>query len=314
MLHQRELIWEEAVLAVLKDQFGEITRRQVHQTWGDRLVVEATTSRFPKGLVLKASAERSVQVEAQVATCARQAGLPVPEILAEGRDDRLPGRDWFVMRRADGQPWESMPQSDAQRSRTLDDIGRAFVLLHGVKMRGYGPLTADLGGRDPSWASWLRAELRMCSQPLLQAGYLPTDFLSMTDGLLESLGPTLADVPPSLLHGDLGDREIFVDPDSGEVTAIVDWGDALSGDPLYDFARFVAGGPVDDERPARYRPGVKRAYARESGCDPAALETNTSYLYELHNAVRNAFWSVQHEPSWIPGLCTYALSMAGRLR
>jgi hygromycin-B 4-O-kinase len=41
----------------------------------------------------------------------------------------------------------------------------------------------------------------------------------------------------SLLHTDFNQRNLFVDPIRHEVAGIVDWEDAMFGDPLYDFAR-----------------------------------------------------------------------------
>ncbi len=308
------LSWQEAALDVLSDRCGDIHERRVHQTWGDRVVIEAKTSLFPIGVVLKASREQSVRAEVYAARCAERVGVPVPAILAEGKDQRLPGQDWFVMRRADGQPWASVVQVDVQRARTLDDIGHVFASLYGVPMRNYGPLTPGLGGQYPSWSRWLHAELLSCSQPLIREGHLPPHFMRMADDVLRSLAPELETVRPALLHGDLGDGEIFVDPRSGAVTALVDWGDALSGDPLYDFTRFVAGGPADDERPALYLPRVMQSYTRYAGCDPAALEGEVLALYDMHNAVRNAAWCVREETAWIEDLCARAMSIVAKLR
>jgi len=308
------LSWQEAALDVLSDRCGDIHERRVHQTWGDRVVIEVTTSRFPTGVVLKASREQSVRAEVYAARRAERAGIPVPAILAEGKDQRLPGQDWFVMRRADGQPWESVGQADVQRARTLDDIGHAFASLHSIPLRNYGPLTPGLGGQYPSWSGWLHAELLSCAQPLIRESHLPPHFMNMADDVLRSLAPQLETVRPRLLHGDLGDGEVFVDPRSGAVTALVDWGDALSGDPLYDFARFVAGGPADDERPALYLPGVKQSYTRSVGGDPAALEGKVRGFYDMHNAVRNASWCVREETAWIADLCAHALSIVSKLR
>ena len=41
----------------------------------------------------------------------------------------------------------------------------------------------------------------------------------------------------SLLHTDFNQRNLFVDPATHEISGIVDWEDAMFGDPLYDFAR-----------------------------------------------------------------------------
>lgn len=41
----------------------------------------------------------------------------------------------------------------------------------------------------------------------------------------------------SFLHTDFNQRNLFVDPDSDEITGIIDWEEAMFGDPIYDFAR-----------------------------------------------------------------------------
>lgn len=41
----------------------------------------------------------------------------------------------------------------------------------------------------------------------------------------------------SLLHTDFNQRNLFVNTDSDEITAIIDWGEAMFGDPIFDFAR-----------------------------------------------------------------------------
>lgn len=41
----------------------------------------------------------------------------------------------------------------------------------------------------------------------------------------------------SLLHTDFNQRNLFVDPRSDRITAIIDWEEAMFGDPVYDLAR-----------------------------------------------------------------------------
>ena len=41
----------------------------------------------------------------------------------------------------------------------------------------------------------------------------------------------------SLLHTDFNQRNLFVNPESHEITGIIDWEDSMYGDPIYDFAR-----------------------------------------------------------------------------
>jgi Ser/Thr protein kinase RdoA (MazF antagonist) len=44
----------------------------------------------------------------------------------------------------------------------------------------------------------------------------------------------LNDIEPALLHGDLGNHNIFAADDT--VSAIIDWEDCLAGDPIFDVA------------------------------------------------------------------------------
>lgn len=41
----------------------------------------------------------------------------------------------------------------------------------------------------------------------------------------------------SLLHTDYNQRNLFVDPNSDQITGIIDWEEGMFGDPLYDLAR-----------------------------------------------------------------------------
>lgn len=41
----------------------------------------------------------------------------------------------------------------------------------------------------------------------------------------------------SLLHTDFNQRNLFVDPNNNKITGIIDWEEAMFGDPIFDFAR-----------------------------------------------------------------------------
>jgi aminoglycoside phosphotransferase (APT) family kinase protein len=45
------------------------------------------------------------------------------------------------------------------------------------------------------------------------------------------------DVGYSLLHTDFNQRNLFVNPQTHEIAGIIDWEEAMFGDPIYDFAR-----------------------------------------------------------------------------
>lgn len=43
--------------------------------------------------------------------------------------------------------------------------------------------------------------------------------------------------PYSLLHTDFNQRNLFVNPENDQIASIIDWGEAMFGDPIYDFGR-----------------------------------------------------------------------------
>ena len=49
-----------------------------------------------------------------------------------------------------------------------------------------------------------------------------------------SLATRSFELPPVFLHGDFHDGNVLVDPDSGDVTAVIDWEEAAYGDPRLD--------------------------------------------------------------------------------
>jgi len=53
---------------------------------------------------------------------------------------------------------------------------------------------------------------------------------------LENAGPAPFEGTPTLVHNDLWAEHILIDPDSGGVSGVIDWGDVVIGDPAVDFA------------------------------------------------------------------------------
>jgi aminoglycoside phosphotransferase (APT) family kinase protein len=54
----------------------------------------------------------------------------------------------------------------------------------------------------------------------------------------------------SLLHTDFNQKNLFCDPQTNEITGIIDWSEAMFGDPLYDFSRvriFISHFDLGDE-------------------------------------------------------------------
>ena len=258
---------------------------------------------------LKASASQDVQTEVAVADRARCAGLPVVEVLAAGTDDGLPGGSWMVTRAAAGTSLERVGPGAATTGRTLDDLAEHYSRLHQVTLPGFGPLAP--GGRAAvldSWSHWQQDTVERALEVLLRRGAVSCAFVLTARRLCSSFAADLDQAPAALLHADLGDTEVFVDPADGRVTAILDWGGALVGDPLYDLARFVGGGPADDPRPARLHPALHARYFELNPQDPRHRRRMLTF-YRFHICVVEAAW----EEAWAPGHSRWAAELMAEL-
>jgi aminoglycoside 2''-phosphotransferase len=70
---------------------------------------------------------------------------------------------------------------------------------------------------------------------------------------------------PAILHADLSPEHVLVDPAAGAITGIIDWGDAVVGDPARDFIFLYEDWDLDflDHAIAGYAPGLAaEAWAR----------------------------------------------------
>jgi aminoglycoside phosphotransferase (APT) family kinase protein len=301
--------WAAAARDVIERELGPLQATNVFHTWGPTIVLGAEPAAGPSA-VLKASAAQNVAIEAAACERARAAGVPTAEILAGGADPRLPGERWFLMTRVRGRRWNENRFEQPGELAILEQLAGHFRTLHAVRLSGYGRLTEAGSGDHDSWTAWLADGFSDSADPLIAAGQLSAEFRGLVDDVLSAMEPLLATRPGALIHGDLGDGEIYVDPSTATITGLVDWGAAVVGDPLYEFARFVAGGPVDDWRPVAYRPPLLDFYGGPRGGDEQALAD----LYDAYNAIENANWSLVEGYDWTDSLCAKGLGLLRGLR
>lgn len=280
-------------------------------TWGPTVVVEATTA-DDLTVFLKAGADQNVHTEAVVMEHARAAGVPVADVLGVGHDDQLPGGRWLLTRAAPGRTLQDVGRTAPTIGRTLDELAEYYTLLHKVSPPGHGPIAADgLRGELGSWSRWQRQTIEEALDVLIRRDAVSADFASRVRQLSEAFAGELDQAPPALLHADLGDGEAYVDPATGAVTAIVDWGSALVGDPLYDLVRFVGGGPADDERPAQLLPTLHARYFERNPYEPEHARRMLTF-YRFHICVVEAAWG--EDIGWTPGHVAWAERLIDELR
>jgi aminoglycoside phosphotransferase (APT) family kinase protein len=177
-------------------------------------------------------------LRAEAWACARgaDARCAAPAVLALGRlaDE---GVSAFIMPRVAGAPIVAGHPAFAE-------LGRGLRRLHDVRLPGFGWLSqaswderADCSLPHGSWLGFLKG---ICGDvgALADGSALAAPVAEAAAAAVDAHAAAFAAVEVgSLCHGDLKPAHILVDAD--RLAGVIDWGDAVVGDPLWDLARFV---------------------------------------------------------------------------
>lgn len=127
--------------------------------------------------------------------------------------------------------------SDALRPALAESIGEALAAIHSVpeaaaRAAGLVELDRDEPGRV-EWLTWGSAGVRALND---RDGTLneAVEWLSQVDDPLRRL-----EAPLRMIHHDVSPEHLLVDPETGRLVGILDWTDAILGDPARDFAALV---------------------------------------------------------------------------
>lgn len=174
---------------------------------------------------------------------ARAAGVPVPAVLAQDLTMQpLPFR-YVVMEMTPGIALNEAKLSTEDMRTALRNAGRLLARLHRVRLNGFGTLdegryldTGEVMGRFARWAvpSSLRAEAAL--NELSNAGAIDFEEAAGAMYIVESAMHAPDDLPSRLLHGDFTAHHALVDPATGTIAGLIDFGDRMGGMPAWDLA------------------------------------------------------------------------------
>ena len=191
-------------------------------------------------------------------------------------------------------------EGDALSARDADDNAMAPALallaatlrrVHAIRGNRFGfvdvSAPAETRGVHESWWAYLVTRLDAHVSGLRDAGLVSAQEAERIASLFDAPSPALEAVQPRLLHGDPGNHNVLLR--EGQVV-LVDWEDALLGDPLFDLAFWAT------FHPERRWPGFFEAYFGAPWRPNAAF-----WLYFLRIALSKTWHRLRFGYRDVPG-------------
>ena len=232
---------EPAVLRLVRAHFPTATALTgIDETGG-----EARAYLVDDGLVVKTQRPHRVRDSTSLAKealflehlAASEPGLPVPRVLGHGETDQ---GEYMVMTRIPGTALARSGLNPVARAGALQAAGRLLPRIHAIDQ---APLIAsglfpgdggpeDLPGR-------IRSSLgRVLPTAAAKEGW-PAE-LDPEQVIETSLAATPTDTSPVALHTNPGPEHVFVDPDTGAFTGLIDFADSYRSHPAFDPRTWVS--------------------------------------------------------------------------
>jgi fructosamine-3-kinase len=184
-------------------------------------------------------------IEANVYPLLAQQGLSVPAIIDVDISRRYASVDYQVMTHVDGKTLKSFEDTQTQYMAPclLRSIGSYLAHVHNTKLSGYGPLAISSliipgilpQGIHVSWTDYIMLRLEEHVALCRDIGALNASEQITILNLFKQYEFLFKNAQSSLLHGDVGNQN-FLSDDGERITALVDWEDAMAGDPIFEIA------------------------------------------------------------------------------
>lgn len=174
-------------------------------------------------------------------------GVPTPRVLLSDFTRQTAEVDVVVMSMIPGTPWDKAMASMAPEAneRAHESVGAIMAAMQSIEGDVFGYPAGGFALGAPTWPAFFT---KLVEATVADADAWDVDIEA--DRLIDALAAAahaLAQVKtPTLVHNDLWEGNVLLDPATGEVHGIVDLERALFGDPLQDFcgAESMNTGPV----------------------------------------------------------------------
>jgi aminoglycoside phosphotransferase (APT) family kinase protein len=183
----------------------------------------------------------SLALEAWALGQAARVGIPVPKVMGvDCSEKRFPFR-WLLLSAVPGVHLTEAALESRVEADVLRHCGALMVRLHAVLTDGFGPLDDELflkagavSGTHKSWREIQMEAAQSDARALVREGLLSRGQAARCLSLVEGRVPDLRQ--GHLIHGDFDRGHVFVDPSTGTLTGIIDFGARESADPEWELS------------------------------------------------------------------------------
>lgn len=198
--------------------------------------------------------------------------MPVPQIYGTDTTRQHLNRDYYLMEFLTGVPLHQLRKSlsDEEQATIDHELGRLTFQLNAIIGTYFGyPGLAQLQG-----ATWKETFARLLESVLSDGqaigASLPRPYTELYEQATTHFDVLTEVTVPRLIHWDLWDGNIFIDPATKRITGIIDFERSLWGDPLMEATL----GKMSDEIP------FIKGYGQRLFDTPAKLRRR--HLYHLY--------------------------------
>ncbi|MDN4476252.1 aminoglycoside phosphotransferase family protein [Demequina sp. SYSU T00192] len=191
-------------------------------------------------------------------------GIPAPRIVLEDFSREAADVDVLVMTMLPGMAWDSAVDvmTPATNDRALHQVGGILAALGSVRGPRFGFPADGFRLGDDTWPGFLR---RLVASAVDDAAAWDVDIEPRRlEAAVDVAAGALAEVTePTLVHADLWHGNVLVDPQTGDITGVVDFERSLFGDPLWGLAggETHASGPFESAKVRGYEAATGRPLA-----------------------------------------------------